>query len=61
MVQVFHSPRGSVWGHFRPVDMRSGLRSFWALGWCLGCGDLGRDRERWLFGGLLNRVKKFIL
>ena len=41
----FHSPGGSGWGNFCPVDMRTGLHSFWALRWCLDGGDL-RDGQR---------------
>ena len=33
---------GVRFSHFCPVDMKTRLRSFRALGWCLDDGDLGR-------------------
>ena len=40
------------------VDMRTGLRSFWALGWCLDGGDLGRGREAVAIWGFAEQSKR---
>ena len=61
MVRIFHSPGGC--GHFCPVDMMTGLRSFWALGWCMYGADLGRERGRGAVAiwGCAEQSKKIIV
>ena len=64
VVWVFHSLGVRVGWHFCPVDMRTGLCSFLALGWCLDGGDLGCGRGAvviWGFGEWSKKKLKFIL